>query len=133
MSGPVRADGSIEASRIECKAVAGELEVTGLVSNLDSMAMTFQINALVVDYGAAVLDNFPSAGVINEGDPVVRLTQIDPLDLDDHSQRAILYSVVNALDLRANTAFRYYETGSPVEYELVRLLHTTMRQLEVER
>ena len=40
---------------------------------------------------------------------------------------------MNALDLRANTAFRYFETGSPVEYELVRLLHTTMRKLEVER
>lgn len=70
VSGPVRADGSIEASRIECKAVAGELEVTGLVSNHDNMAMTFQVNALVVDYSAAILDNFPSAGVINEGDPV---------------------------------------------------------------
>lgn len=70
VSGPVKADGSIEASRIECKAVAGELEVTGLVSNLDTTAMTFEINALVVDYGAAVLDNFPSAGVINNGDPV---------------------------------------------------------------
>jgi hypothetical protein len=70
VSGPVRADGSIEASRIECKAVAGELEVTGLVSNLDAGAMTFQVNALVVDYSAAVLDNFPTAGMISEGDPV---------------------------------------------------------------
>jgi len=70
VSGPVKADGSIEASRVECKAVAGELEVTGLVSNLDSVAMTFQINALVVDYSAAVLDNFPVAGVINDDDPV---------------------------------------------------------------
>ncbi len=70
VSGPVKADGSIEATRIECKALAGELEVTGLVSNLDTDALTFQINALVVDYGAASLDNFPSAGVINTGDPV---------------------------------------------------------------
>ena len=72
VSGPVRADGAIEATRVECKAVAGELEVMGLVSNLDTTAMTFQINALVVDYGTtpAVLDNFPSAGVINNGDPV---------------------------------------------------------------
>jgi hypothetical protein len=70
VSGPVKADGSVEATRIECKLVAGEFEVTGVVSNLDSGAMTFQINALVVDYGSAAVDNFPTAGVINNGDPV---------------------------------------------------------------
>ena len=70
VSGPVRADGTIEATRIECKNVAGELEVTGIVSNLNTGAMTFEINALVVDYSAAAVDNFPTAGVINNGDPV---------------------------------------------------------------
>lgn len=70
VSGPVRADGTIVATRIECKAIAGEMEVTGVVSNLNAGAMTFQINALVVDYSAAMVDNFPTAGVINEGDPV---------------------------------------------------------------
>jgi hypothetical protein len=70
VSGPVRSDGAVEATRIECKTVAGELEVTGTVSNLDTGAFTFQINALVVDYSAAALDNFPSAGVISAGDPV---------------------------------------------------------------
>jgi len=33
VSGPVQADGSIEATRIECKNVAGELEVTGVVDS----------------------------------------------------------------------------------------------------
>ena len=70
VSGPVRSDGAVEATRIECKTVAGEFEVTGTVSNLDTGAFTFQINALVVDYSAATLDNFPSAGVISTGDPV---------------------------------------------------------------
>jgi phospholipid-binding lipoprotein MlaA len=37
------------------------------------------------------------------------------------------------IDIRAHTAFRYYETGSPFEYELVRMLWTTKRQLDVER
>ncbi len=69
VSGPVRADGSIDATRIECKNLLGELEVTGVVSNLDTTAMTFMINALVVDYSAATLDDFP-AGMINNGDPV---------------------------------------------------------------
>jgi len=41
--------------------------------------------------------------------------------------------ILRSLDLRANTAFRYYETGSPFEYEWVRLLYTTKRQLDIER
>jgi phospholipid-binding lipoprotein MlaA len=38
-----------------------------------------------------------------------------------------------ALDVRAHTAFRYFETGSPFEYEMVRMLYTTKRQLDIER
>ena len=41
--------------------------------------------------------------------------------------------IMRALDLRAHTAFRYYETGSPFEYEWVRLLYTTKRKLDIER
>ena len=41
--------------------------------------------------------------------------------------------ILHSIDTRANTAFRYYETGSPFEYELVRLLYTTKRKLDVER
>lgn len=69
VSGQVMADDSIRATRIECKTVAGEMEVTGVVSNLG--ADTFMINALVVDFTAvpATIDDFPS-GVISEGDPV---------------------------------------------------------------
>ncbi len=40
---------------------------------------------------------------------------------------------MRAIDLRANVAFRYHETGSPFEYEWVRLLYTTKRKLDVER
>jgi phospholipid-binding lipoprotein MlaA len=41
--------------------------------------------------------------------------------------------ILKALDLRAHTAFRYYETGSPFEYDWVRLLYTTKRKLDIER
>ena len=41
--------------------------------------------------------------------------------------------IMKALDLRAHTAFRYYETGSPFEYEWIRLLYTTKRKLDIER
>lgn len=69
VSGLVAADGSIAATRIECKAIAGELEVTGIVSSLGTD--TFMINALVVDYTSvpALLEDFPAAG-ISEGDLV---------------------------------------------------------------
>lgn len=70
VSGLVREDGTIEATRIECRIAAAELEVTGTVANLDAGAMTFMINALVVDYGGvAVLQDFPNS-VISNGDPV---------------------------------------------------------------
>lgn len=70
VSGPVMSDGTIAATRVECKTVAGELEVTGVVSGHDAGAMTFQINALVVDYSSASIQDFPTAGIINDGDPV---------------------------------------------------------------
>ena len=43
------------------------------------------------------------------------------------------WTAIAAIDIRAHTAFRYYETGSPFEYEWVRVLYTTKRKLDVER
>ncbi len=40
---------------------------------------------------------------------------------------------VRAIDLRANTRFLYYETNSPFEYELVRMLWTSKRELDIKR
>ncbi len=40
---------------------------------------------------------------------------------------------VNAVDTRANTPFRYYGSGSPFEYDYVRLLYTRKRELEMIR
>jgi len=80
VSGSVRLDGSIDASRIECKNVLGEMEVTGKVSSLGTD--TFMINALVVDYTdiPAMLDNFPS-GAISADDPVeAKGTTLGPND-----------------------------------------------------
>lgn len=56
--------GDIVASRIEVKAVThtfgDEIEVKGVVSNLDSIASTFTIGGLTVDYGSASLDDISS-------------------------------------------------------------------------
>jgi hypothetical protein len=71
VSGLADANGVVEATRIECRDATwdGEMEVNGVASNVT--ATTFDINALTVDYStAAEISDFPTAGVINEGDPV---------------------------------------------------------------
>ena len=73
VSGLADANGVIEATRIECRDATwdGVMEVNGLVSGHNGGAMTFMINALEVNYSAAAsVDNFPTAGIINNGDPV---------------------------------------------------------------
>ena len=35
------------------------------------------------------------------------------------------------IDTRHRTAFRYFETGSPFEYDLVRLVYTEKRKLDI--
>jgi phospholipid-binding lipoprotein MlaA len=35
------------------------------------------------------------------------------------------------IDLRHRTAFRYFETGSPFEYDLVRLIYNEKRKLDI--
>ena len=60
-------------------------------------------------------------------------TEIRDRALDLEAWQAWTWTGLKALDLRAHTAFRYYETGSPFEYEWVRLLYTTKRKLDVER
>ena len=68
VSGSENGTGEITATRIECKSVLGEMEITGTVSNLQTGTMRFNINDLVVDYSTAAMDNFP--GTISDGDPV---------------------------------------------------------------
>lgn len=67
VSGQFDGDGNVVASRIEPKPAGTQYEVHGTVSALDTVGMTFQLNALVVDYSAAVLDDFPN-GMIADGD-----------------------------------------------------------------
>ncbi len=65
ISGFVGADGSITATHVELTNDT-EFELTGVVSALDAGAMTFGINGQVIDYSAAVLEDFP-AGEIADG------------------------------------------------------------------
>jgi len=63
----------------------------------------------------------------------VVMSEIDPLDLKDHPEWQIAYYILNGIDTRAHIPFRYYETGSPFEYDLVRMLYTTKRELDIEK
>jgi hypothetical protein len=59
ISGYTSGDGNITATYVEVKAASfsgEEMEVKGLVSNLNETAMTFEIGSLLVDYGSAELD-----------------------------------------------------------------------------
>jgi hypothetical protein len=67
VSGLPDASGRIVATRIEAEPAGGNFEITGIVSLLDTGALTFQLNDQVVDYSAAQLDDFPG-GQISEGD-----------------------------------------------------------------
>lgn len=54
----------------------------------------------------------------------------DPLKIADASQNDLEFAIPNAIDTRANIDFRYHQTGSPFEYELVRYLYFKLRELE---
>lgn len=62
--------------------------------------------------------------------------EIDLLDVEDDANKdgiRIALIFLNAIDQRKNTAFRYYETGSPFEYELIRYFYTKRREVEIEK
>ena len=79
VSGFVTSDGSIIATRIELDDDNDEFERKGIVESLDTTALTFSLGNLVVDYGAAVLEDFPG-GVITDGDLVEAEGTLDPND-----------------------------------------------------
>jgi phospholipid-binding lipoprotein MlaA len=59
---------------------------------------------------------------------------IDPLQLDNVNEGyTYAYYTFLVLNTRSTTSFQYYQTGSPFEYELVRLLWATKRKLDVEK
>ena len=83
----------------------------------------------------------PLLGPSNLRDGVGRLVDsivfstliLEPLDINDHVERAAPYYSLLILDTRSKVKFRYFETGSPFEYDLVRFLYTTKRQLDIKR
>ena len=58
---------------------------------------------------------------------------LDPLDFDDSESREVGFYAGYAIDTRRRLPFRYYQTGSPFEYELIRLIYTEKRRLDIRR
>ena len=57
---------------------------------------------------------------------------VDPLNFE-HNDLGPVYQGVGAIDARHRQPFRYYKSGSPFEYELVRLLYTEKRKLQIAK
>lgn len=70
VSGLIEADGSIEATRVDLRQNEGAYDVYGTASEVDAALKTFRINALVVDYSSANIEDFPSGAPAN-GDLVL--------------------------------------------------------------
>ena len=60
-------------------------------------------------------------------------TVVDPLNFDHNEGWELPYQGVKAVDARHQQPFRYYKSGSPFEYELVRLLYTEKRKLQIAK
>ncbi|WP_300455673.1 VacJ family lipoprotein [Desulfobacula sp.] len=57
---------------------------------------------------------------------------IDPMEnVDDEDSILLGISALEAIDARHLQSFRYYEAGSPFEYELIRFLYLSKRKLDV--
>lgn len=64
----------------------------------------------------------------------VIFTAIDPLEFEHgHAERTGPYYALSGINERHLTEFRYYESGSPFEYELVRKLYLEKRTLDIAR
>ncbi len=75
---------------------------------------------LVVD---AALDDAVVTGILNQMD----------METGEEDKLKAALILLNAIDTRHRLAFRYYQTGSPFEYELVRLLYLKKRELDIDK
>lgn len=70
VSGLIAADGSIDATRVDLRLHDGAYDVYGTASGVNTVLKTFLINALLVDYSSANIEDFPSGAPAN-GDLVL--------------------------------------------------------------
>ena len=58
---------------------------------------------------------------------------VDPLNFEHNEGWQLPYQGIKAVDARHRQPFRYYQSGSPFEYEMVRLLYTEKRKLQIAK
>ncbi len=51
----------------------------------------------------------------------------------DDDDITLAFNITTAIDKRHRQSFRYYRTGSPFEYEMIRMLYTSKRKIEIDR
>jgi phospholipid-binding lipoprotein MlaA len=71
-----------------------------------------------------------TAGLVTDT-AITMAIDFDPLVLNGHPQRQVAYYTLAAINGRYTQDFRYFESGTPFEYDWVRYLYTKKRQLEV--
>ncbi len=54
-------------------------------------------------------------------------------DVDNKSTVRTAIDVTEAVDARHRTAFRYYQSGSPFEYDLIRMLYLEKRNMDIAK
>jgi phospholipid-binding lipoprotein MlaA len=57
---------------------------------------------------------------------------VDPFNFDHNDDLEAIYFGLNAVDERYKSKFRCFESGSPFEYELIRLFYTRGRKVLIE-
>jgi phospholipid-binding lipoprotein MlaA len=51
----------------------------------------------------------------------------------DNDDAELIFTGVAAVDKRHRQSFRYYQSGSPFEYDMIRMLYTSKRHIEIKK
>jgi hypothetical protein len=80
VSGFVNGAGEIVATYVEFNTPGGEYELVGIVSNLDSINLTFNIGTQSVEYSGATFEDFDTAVIANDDQVEVKGSTLDVND-----------------------------------------------------
>ena len=58
---------------------------------------------------------------------------LGPPEWVDDDDVTLAFNIVAAIDRRHRESFRYFRSGSPFEYDLIRMLYTSKREIEIAR
>jgi len=58
---------------------------------------------------------------------------LDGYSDDDQSRIKLTAKIFNAIDTRHRTGFRYHGSGSPFEYELIKLFYNEKRNIDINK